>query len=1510
MAEQQNPGVNTNTFNKGLVKDLNETFLGSDVYTHARNSVNNSQDGSVGVIGNEPANIHCVTLPYDLIGSIHLSADEWAVFTTNDVESEIGIFDESACTYTKVVNDRCLGFKRSNLITGASRSRYDCERLIYWDDDGLNPTRTMNLDNVPFKYTDKIKNDCIVRTFTDELDCEAIRMAPLVAHPCLKLKKGSVAGTMLNGSYQAVVAYTIKGVRVGDYIGHSNIQSIFSNQNSSGSLELIVESIDKNFDEFELVIISNINSQTVAKKMGTYSTAVGTIVIDRWSNDMIAVPIGDIVLRTDSIEKSDAMYTVNKYLLRVGTHSKYKFNYQPQANKIGANWVAVQYSDNYYQRGGHNTSYMRDEQAAFFIRWVYNTGERTESYHIPGRPAVPSDRTNITDTDAFEVRDGVSRQRWQVVNTATVANLNTSTLNDGGVVVASGKMGYWESSERYPALDQFNIWGSLCGKPIRHHKFPDETVDPILNHFNSANKTITLLGVEFNGIEHPLDQNGKPIESIVGYEILKGSREGNKTIIAKGLINNMREYNIPGSDTMTGLYQNYPFNDLREDPYITSYEQTGTNGDKGDKPSSPKLNKYRQDVFSFHGPELTFSNPFLNASEVKIYQELSGLSEGRFESPYQHPKFKQITRKLDAALNTLAVVVGAVQIISAAAGGYSTIIASDKDLPPVTVGTPRVAAEGTFGALGIILTALAVVGNLLIQAAYTVLFGTKVTKQQLLSITLALIPFRQYAAQYNSHGFYKDSASSVEGNRRRKILESGYIGSSLSQFTGDYQVNNINRSRFVIFQIDGALQNPSINDESRFTIGESGAILYKPVTRKISSHYGALKVPMANQYGQLQSIKQIIVTPCVQPSLPILKRTVSTGVIFGGDIYINRFTEKNSMFFFNSWLMGEPDGTENDYTLYSNIPYPRFWINQTKQLGLFSDKAANYRSLDKLRDGNWFYVNEGYFYLFNSGVRDFFVESEINLAQRDWEDSPAKRHYDPAAFTDLTAMFRSDIIKSGNFYKYDYSLSISKLFSNNISWGEILPADYDPGIAATCYTYRPFRLIYSLPQQDEGKKDSWRSFLVNNYWDFEGPVTAVKSINKTGALFMMKQQSPLSFTGVEELQLDGTQTKITIGDGALFSNVNQLQSIVNVDNNYEYASNQSRRASVNTKYGVFWVSQNQGKIFQYTGKLNEISNSGMRWWFSQYLPSQLLKKYPEYPLHDNPVKGVGIQMMYDNTNEILYITKRDYVALRDDYTYDADGNFYYQRVLISFTDPDYFEDASFTISYDPKSESWVSFHDWDPTFTIPGKNHFMTVKDNTIWKHNQRCDRYCNYYGVDYPWEVEFVSTTGQSITTMRSIEYLLEAYRYHHDCRDRFHVLDENFDRAMVYNSEQISGLLKLELKQKNDPLSLLDYPKVNYDGITVQFSKEENKYRFNQFYDITKNRGEFSPINIPMLNTAPNGYQFAVNANYVDYNKSVLEHKKFRHNINKVWLRKTQSGDVKFILKIVNEKLLQSQR
>ena len=57
---QNTSSVDIRVFLKGMVKDPNASFQQKDTWSHARNAINNSVDGDVGLLGNEPANVACV----------------------------------------------------------------------------------------------------------------------------------------------------------------------------------------------------------------------------------------------------------------------------------------------------------------------------------------------------------------------------------------------------------------------------------------------------------------------------------------------------------------------------------------------------------------------------------------------------------------------------------------------------------------------------------------------------------------------------------------------------------------------------------------------------------------------------------------------------------------------------------------------------------------------------------------------------------------------------------------------------------------------------------------------------------------------------------------------------------------------------------------------------------------------------------------------------------------------------------------------------------------------------------------------------------------------------------------------------------------------------------------------------------------------------------------------------------------------------------------------------------
>ena len=1678
--------IETNTFVKGMVKDFNPSFTPKQNWTHAVNAANNSIDGDVGVLGNEPANLKCAEVPYTIIGTIHQYGDQWVLYSTDNTNSEIGIFDDSKCTYATLVNDSCLSFKKEYLIVGAAKENFDCSWQVYWD-DGLNPSRTLNLDNIPYKkiVTSPVGADCITYQDTTDLDCEQLRLAPLLDTPNIVLSKAIDGGQLRNGSYQAYIAYTENEQKVTDYIGISNVQSLFDHNNTAGSLDIAITNLDEDYEFFELVILSNNQNNYVAKKIGLYSTRTKSIGIDFIDPALPSIPIEQIPLRNPAYEKSDAMYVVNDYLIRQGPTEQFDFNYQPLANKIKSRWVVAEYKNDYYRKGGNKTGLMRDEQYAFFIRWIYNTGERSASYHIPGRAPNAGEDQPASGANAF-----ADDLFFQTKNTANLGggggtSLSIPTDDNQGTIIAKGQMGYWQSTEKYPD-QQPEIWDDLCGKHIRHHKMPTEEVDSSLELTDGGK--IRILGVEFYDIQRPVDNDGNVIENIVGYEFLRGSREGAKSILGKGIFRNMRKYDIEDSDRQ-GLYPNYPYNDRRPDPFFHDRNKKTLGAhdwQKSKEEYGSGLIGVTDDVFTFHSPELMFKKPFLNAYETRIYGELSGTAEGQFIVCEKHPQQK-LLRKLavivasvfgmgyglhqlkgvreevtntgqmlnlgvggtflfgsgdiaapatsigglaqalpiagaKAGINILindvveAIIGGATNLAYITTGSYGGRTAEGAaDLAKIILGAAQNAVPGSIGQSTTYSTtktpASSVPGAISIATGLLEFAGQfAVGTNELLELLYNIMSFQDTALKYNSHGFY-DTFTKRGGTYRVKNIDSNFIGSALTNFgtgsTGSkFKINNLFRPTTIAVNTEDDLLIPSIEDVSRFTIGSvAGASadnfndLDTEYSTDISCLYGALKYNFENQYGQLNQIKQVPMRGTVEllnvETPPTADTKLTSTSIFSGDVYIGRYTEKTIMPIFTDFLYGQPDGFAYDYHRRVNIPYPRYWVDSTKyDITKIIDKftgiitsvipwSSNWSSSDfsvfnyyvdrpegttnlntraqvtQAADGKMplFNLKNCYMYTHVNGVQDFYVESEVNLAQRDWEEAESKRHYDHLEYTETSSLFDAAHIKKDNFYRYDYSLSAGRFITNLTSFGSVQPTDYDPLVAETCFSYYPKRLIYSLQAKNEAKKDFWRVFLPNNYKDFKNQVTVIKPISKSGSIIFFPYQSPQIFQGVDSLKTD-LGTKLTIGDGGLFSQ--PMQNIVNSDLSNEYGSCESARSVLNTPMGVFYMSQAQGKVFQYTGQLVNLANQGMKWWFNKYLPSQLIRQFPgleETTLADNPVVGVGCQVIYDINNDVVYFSKRDY-KLKEEYidsalfnpetlafSIGATSNNLSNRFSnaevstsnVELGDPDYFEDCSWTVSYDPKAKAWVSFHDWHPELCMSSIKNFLTTKTiqvgneniapkGSIWRHNSRCDLYANYYDVSYPWEVEFVETTGQTVNTIRSLEYQLESYIYKGDLEngcadDKWHDLNFNFDELIIYNTEQVSGRLNLVLSPSfsnlSDPIASLEYPIINgtTNDMNILYTKEEQKYRINQFWDITKNRGEFNinattPAEELIFNTSCNGYIKTLNGNNLDVTKAEEQRKKFRHYYNKFILRKLESADRKMLLKLSNTKLNISMR
>jgi len=1846
--------IQTNTFLKGLNKDADPSFVKEGMWTHARNASNNTDAGDLGTISNEDSNELCAKVMTasgffnkDIIGVIHLYADKWVIYSVlydqidgKSLRSEIGLFEEDQCRYRTIVNDPCLAFNKLYLITGASRVLDDCSWEVYWADN-LNPDRHLNIGDPklwidePYTFlggendsttinfysngTDQILwpgvpwvEDCIEQVFTDtngdgipdtvrpdcrickptnKLDCNELRIARLLKTPCANVRKGAQPGTLENGSYAVAIAYTIDRVRVTNYFSVGYPQPIYYDPELQGSLEIDIDVDENAFDEFELVLIRFANQNLESRRVGYYSTRSKLVTVDLITNQNPSVDKDDILLKDYVFEQSQQITSANNYLLRVGPTSKFDFNYQPLANLIQAEWVSVEYDEKYYTEGGKNAGYMRDEIYAFFIRWVYDTGDKSASYHIPGR--APGDYTTpagVATTDTATLTDAnnagttalyADDQIFEVLNTATQQSNIQEDLPDGGKVIARGRMGYWQSTERYPD-NRPDIWNSsyycwtessnddydLCGKNIRHHKFPDNALTPQTYHFDKDSNgdfKIRLMGVRFKNIVLPKDNDGDDIPNIVGYEILRGSRNGNKTILAKGMINNFRNYSIPGTPTNTtgdadntiGLYANYPYNCLipqanctiglcvnqadyfYNDPFI---RRRTTGADVQDV--SDQYNGIAQnvpvDIQSFHSPDTSFNNPSLQAAEMKVYGWLSGTATQRFIEPEGHPEFKLLGNEvvifavLGGLINMILETIGELNI-NYPEKNYtvprhpvlrSNTPTSTQATPGTTVtGTPKsdysnstystTVAAGAGGAIdawntaiqgyengGAFVTDVLLGGNSLVTSynsalsipfenatdsytspgynktykAYQLLPGALGNlagafgalgqafyffmegMQKTVDVLYAIVRTRQYALQLIGHGEYNTFNPSnanqndlgMPTNDRFRIGVGTYVRDQLFQlptyqatnynyslpnasYTGavNYRINNALRPDLAVIRTTDDSENPAgpaflvrpdsgflqpgseSYDQSLMTLGlvnktpGYGWDILNPTTQnafreanksnefrtRIASHYVGLKYSFRNLYRQLESIVQVMVTPCEQrldfesQNTTVENAVVTqqgnacqinnftktklskTPVFFGGDTYVTRHTEKTIMPFFYEWLYGQQDNYRFNYFRRQNVPEPRFMVNSARWdisdfniSNIINNLVAgtpdygegllprSYYDLDNagyieawnvtLTYPGLLAVKNSYFYTSACGIKDFFVESEVLTDFRFAGRSDEEKYYNKWQYTDLFRLFSQNpkILTAGNNFQYDYSLSVSRfLFSQYYNNGSLQGSTYDPTVAELCYTSFPNRIQYSNILSEHEAYDAWLMFLAFNKVDFKSEINSVKTFGKTGLMITFKDNSPLVYQGVDQRETY-IGVKATIGDGGLFATT--PQNIVVSDQPYQYGSCQNIYSVISTPAGIYFISQNQGKIFAYTGSLEEISQNNMKWWFDKFLPFQLLIDFPDYPYTDNPIAGIGCQATFDNANSVLYFSKTDYRVkeeFKNQMTYDPSSNKFSldgERFTILLGDSRYFKDASWTISYDPKNKLWISFHDWTPGLCMPGKTHFNTTKKDGIWRHNDSCNDFCNFYGIQYPFEIEIPVVTGQNVTSMRSVEYILECYRKDHFlCVDQFHVLDYNFSHAVISNTEQTSGILNLNIFPKNNVVLSQTYPKLgaNADSFDVLFSKEENKYRFNQFWDITKDRGEFPegsnyPPTGPLVPgttqllgnyaenkiwiTEPNGYEKNLNPLNLDYNKPITERKKFRHYMNFVKLIKDDSRDTNMIFKIFNTKQQISQR
>lgn len=1567
---QNTSSTSTNlTWKSGLVTDLNSSLVSNEQYTHARNAVRNSKDGDLGSISNEPSLGLCFEAPYKIIGSISLSDDDIVIFSTDNVNSEIGIGNSTSCTYSRLYNDSCLNFNDAFPVIGESKKDFQKGSIIYFTDKN-NPPRRIELKNVS-----KIDS------------CDDIRVFRKVKYPCIDIKRGQ-SGNIPNGMYSVAIAYVVNGQVFSDWYGMSNRQSLFSLTNSN-SLEIKLSDIDTEFDQFSLVVVGNyIDPNTngvtkLAKQIGTYSTKIRSISLTDFINtNYQEVQLSNLIIQKPTWVKTGLISSNANYLFLGDLVSRQEEDYQLKALEIESEYVVDQILSDYYENDGADVGYYRDENYDFYIQGIYNTGELTDKFYIPGRLATADDLSPVSSADVYELdkqfsdcekKDAIPR--WRVENTAGKMTPEQNDFTCGRRVLGRGKMGYFQSTELLP--DNKATFGKYANTPIRYHKMPDECKVP--RYSKIGDKTyINILGVRFKNI--PKFDN----PDIVGYKITRSDRKGgNGTVIARGLMTNVRSYYDKTFDE-TILYSNYPVNDLSPDQFLSSTQTVFKNNKET---NFTPLTEYYKDKFTFHSPHTSFEPKYSLGPEIKIESEEIADVTGKFDIVYQHPQSKLLTQFAFWVAITIGTIetyfesqglktrvsttgsgsfagkagqtvaltgtgLNAGTITSVPGANYITFGPNLADPQGVTESTNST-SQGGGSALSItgsatkqaITDLLAIIASdplnptkwkqvktyiKILRDVLKVITGAAATvalaamsiiryADEILSIIYNFMGFTDYVYQYNASAIFNGSICIPDGNKRRRLLKPALqIPSTIVNIEGNVY-NNLFREPSIYLELNKPIADPKTKDTTRNTATGFGVCddISKKTSSVGSAFYVTNKEINPNQYGQLGSASAVSIHGC---ALEFGEEVTDTPTLYGGDCIITRFQYQKRMQFFTQNLANtnyRPE-VEYDYRKYRNLAYPRFWMDTTKFdfSELLTNKTINYAKFNRTTSSkynldcigndkkNISRVDDAYMYLSNNAGLDFFVEADYNVDFR--EKQTNELPYYSKNNRNVQDIFRSDRLSEPE--QFIISRAYSDLYTTEI-FAPIQRPEFDH--LDRIPTSQPNAVIYSVPAFNLQTVDNWQHFLPANYFNFResdfGNLTGIHKMDQDRIIFLFSKASPFVSMGRDFLELEQSGRKITIGDGGIFAQ--DPRESMPTDNNYGACN--SRYAFSNTHLGRFYPSEKQGRIFDFTGTPEDISRNGMSYWCKNYMPISLYKYFPAYPQIENPISGVGYLTVFDSFNETVYITKRDFSPKEKDIKWNG-TNFTYRNNIISLRDDRYFNDISWTLSYGPTDKGFISWHDWHPDWVIQRDTHFMSIKGKGVWKHNERYDSFCNFYDKDYPFEIEFVSNSGQQIDIPRSLEYILEVYHYKNFGRDRFHVHHENFSHLIVHNTEQISPLLALNYASSNPELNIL-FPKkndINLVTFDILFSKEENKYRINQFWDMVKDRGEFNLSENHIFPTDESGYKQVVNPQAIDMNKPEEQRKKFRHYWNKFRLIRSVSGKNKFITKLYNIKKLLSVR
>ena len=139
---------------------------------------------------------------------------------------------------------------------------------------------------------------------------------------------------------------------------------------------------------------------------------------------------------------------------------------------------------------------------------------------------------------------------------------------------------------------------------------------------------------------------------------------------------------------------------------------------------------------------------------------------------------------------------------------------------------------------------------------------------------------------------------------------------------------------------------------------------------------------------------------------------------------------------------------------------------------------------------------------------------------------------------------------------------------------------------------------------------------------------------------------------------------------------------------------------------------------------------------------------------------------------------------------------------------------------------------------------FIPTDTASLWKHLANTLIYNTFYGNIEPYIIEYPFAYEYYDEILQNVKDYTKAYRYLPIPDGVFNdnaKIETNtvyFNKAILYNGQQSSGILELAPKPINNLSEYLKYPMYNAESKTITFTKSDNFYQYNTFWSLVKDK------------------------------------------------------------------------